>query len=242
MRRVICASIDHGPGVVHWGLNVSPAGWGGSPLTLPFSCHPQNWVGWITYADGTEERIQPGAFGEVTRLCVDDDGIVDVGEDLYEFDERPPTLDEWREQFDLAVRLYLLGHDIKRHASDVTWRKRRRYRREKWREFLLDTQLLSGGGWREDNPQAERAARGNRIDRARRFEEQRHKEVMARWLERRERLEREPRTPETSWASASGSFRCNETKTTRSTRTRTRRSGLSAPASCSALLVPTRCG
>ena len=108
MRRVIRASEDHRAGVVHWGLNISPSGFGCSPLELAYECHPESWVGWITYSDGTEERISPAAFGTVTKLSDEENGLVAAGGELLEFEERSPTLAECREQADTAVRAPLL--------------------------------------------------------------------------------------------------------------------------------------
>jgi pyruvate/2-oxoglutarate dehydrogenase complex dihydrolipoamide acyltransferase (E2) component len=79
------------------------------------------------------EAISPGGFGTITRLLVDDGDTVSPGEPIFEFVERRPTLEEWREQYEMTERLRARIDELQRHFERGPWHAwwitlRRRYR------------------------------------------------------------------------------------------------------------------
>jgi hypothetical protein len=157
------------------------------------------------------ENICPGAFGVVTKLCVPDEGLVAPGGALLELDSRPPTLAEWKEQYERAEQL---GQDVRHLASRVAgaerelgWRARRRSRRSGHASVLPVSTALADwgvlsvpvepsqtpGDWiakqkhlEPDRQQwlAEDRARDERVERAKLFDIQLANERVARARER----------------------------------------------------------
>ncbi len=126
-RRVIHNEI--GAAVVVWGSED-----GGAEQNtlgkLPVACDPTTVIGVLVFSNGTAEELRPAAFGEVVRLCAPHDEAVRHGAELYEFDERSPTLEEWMQQHqtveELSAELLKARKDSR---ALMTWRGRREQRK-----------------------------------------------------------------------------------------------------------------